>query len=85
MAYDLDRVPGEDLGEGGLIGEIDPVKAEPGVLSKEESEPGLFQGDIVVIVHVVHADHPITTAEEGVTHVETNEARGTGNEIGSHL
>lgn len=70
---------GEQIGDGGAVGEVGFDEAEIGE-SRQAVEPGVLKRDFVVVVDVVEADDGIAPLEEHARGVEADEARCSRNQ-----
>ena len=68
---------------GPAVGELRPDKAEV-LLLFQDGQAGLFEGDVVVVVQVVQADHVPAVLEQPPGKVKADEPCGPGNQYFLH-
>jgi hypothetical protein len=67
----------EQPGDGGAVGEFEPVEFESGVF-EELLQPGFLQPNVVIGVEVIDAHHGVSPLEESQGGMVADEAGGTG-------
>ncbi len=75
----VEGIIGEDSLHGLGVGEVEALEVER-VEPFELLQPGLLEGDVVVVVEVVDTDHCGAAFEETAGDVHPDEAGGTGDE-----
>ena len=68
---------GEQLGSGLGIGEVQAQQREIARLFAHPVDPRLLEGGVVVVVEVVHADHPVPVAQQARCAMRADEAGGS--------
>lgn len=68
---------GEEFRHARGVAHVQAHKVEIGV-GGEAGESGFLQGDVVVVVEVIHPNHLVSPSEEALGHVHADEAGGSG-------
>ena len=75
----LELLPGEQLGDAIVVGEIELYETE----CRQFFEPGearLLQRNVVVVIQVIETDDVVAPPDQEVGHMRAYETRGAGNE-----
>ena len=73
------RVPGHRRPQRLMVGNIEAVKSEAG-FAREPREPRLLQPDVVIVVHIIHADDSFAARQQRLGDVIADEPGGAGDE-----
>jgi hypothetical protein len=78
MDHALGPHPGEEVRNGGAVGEVELLEGEAGA-PLELGQAGEFEADVVIVIEDVHAVDLIAAVQEALGEVETDKTGDTGN------
>jgi hypothetical protein len=79
MHHPVDRLIAKQALHPGPIGEIEPVKRKTR-LRLQSGQPGLLEGDLVVVIEVVQPDDRLAARQQALGQMKTDETGRAGDQ-----